>query len=745
MLLRKLNAFARAGLIAVATVTACASLHAQPASMPASPKLPVAAIKPVTDMHHGTAVVDPYRYFENIKDKEVAAWMKAHSDHAHSSLARIEGRSKVLASIQKYEDAASSRVVGVSRAPNGRVFYQRRGASENQFKLYVKDDGGTERILVDPELWQKRTGKPHAINYFTPSPDGRYVAYGLSKAGSEDAVLHIIDTQTVKAIGKPIERAQFGGVDWTPDSKGLHFNRLQALAKGAKQIEKFQRSQMHYLALGAAAPRAKPVFGMNQAGVKMTPAEIPFMGLSADGKWAFGFVVNGVQREQAAYFAPQADVLAGKANWTRVVDYSDEITGMVYNKDTLFMKSHKGASRSKVLAMSMLKPGMANAVEIVPAGERVVTNIGAAKDALYVEMRDGNTKRLFKRAYTAQLGDAAPLIEVKLPIEGAFDLNQDEGGSGVDSRFDGAVIDLQSWTRARQIYEIKADASVVNTQLQPKGPFDEPQDIVATEVKVPSHDGALVPLSIIHKKGLVLDGSNPTILYGYASYGISEEPFFSNGRLAWIEQGGIFAVANPRGSSVYGQDWYKGGFQATKPNTWKDFIAVAEYLIASKYTSSAKLGILGGSAGGILVGRAMTDRPDLFAVVVPAVGALDTVRQESTPNGIPNIPEFGTVKTEAGFKGLLEMSTYAKIKDATAYPAVLLTHGVNDPRVEVWKSTKAAARLMAASTSGKPIFMRLDYDAGHGIGNTKKQSQNERADIYSFMLWQMGVAGFGLK
>ncbi|MGZ5155621.1 MAG: prolyl oligopeptidase family serine peptidase [Caldimonas sp.] len=249
-------------------------------------------------------------------------------------------------------------------------------------------------------------------------------------------------------------------------------------------------------------------------------------------------------------------------------------------------------------------------------------------------------------------------------------------------------------------------------------------------------------MSIIHRKGIALDGNNPTLLYGYASYGVTEEPYFSVSRLAWLDAGGVFAVANPRGSSVYGEEWYRGGYQATKPNTWNDFIACAEYLIARKYTRPARLGILGGSAGGILVGRAMTTRPDLFAAVIDAVGANDTVRAESTPNGIPNIPEFGSVKTEAGFRALLEMSTYAHIRPGTAYPAVLFTHGVNDPRVEVWESTKAAARMMAATSSGKPVLLRLDYDAGHGIGNTKKQQLEERADMFAFLLWQMGVPGY---
>ena len=262
---------------------------------------------------------------------------------------------------------------------------------------------------------------------------------------------------------------------------------------------------------------------------------------------------------------------------------------------------------------------------------------------------------------------------------------------------------------------------------------------------VKSHDGVMVPMSIIHKAGVKLDGSNPTLLYGYASYGITEEPFFSISRLAWMDAGGVFAVANPRGSGVFGKQWHEDGKKANKPNTWLDFIACAEYLVAQGWTKPARLAIWGGSAGGVLVGRAMTTRPDLFAVVLPDVGTLDLVRAETTPNGIPNIPEFGSRVTEPGFRALLAMSTYHQIKDGVAYPAVLFAHGVNDPRVEVWNSTKTAARLLAASSSGKPVLLRLDYDSGHGIGSTKAQVLDERADLFAFTLWQMGVPGYELK
>lgn len=712
------------------------------ASVAAAQSLPTMPVHNVPETFFGTTVDDPYRAMESIKDPVPAAWMKAHSDNARATLARIEGRDALLANIMKYDEAVSSRVMAVSRVVGDRWFFEKRGAKENQFKLYVRQGvAGADRLLVDPEALEKATGKPHAINYYAPSPDGRYVAYGVSSAGSEEAVMYVVDATTGKTVGKPIDRATFGAPSWSPDSKFLLFNRLQLLKPGMPELEKFQRSQVYRLDIGAVAPQPKPLFGMHAKGVKMAAAEIPFVGLTADGRYALGIVINGVQREQTLYIAP-AKGLSPATRWTKLFDASAEITRFDYAQGALYVVSHQGAPRSKVMRVPIEGFDLSKAELLVPPSERVVTSLAAAKDAVYIEARDGNIKRLFKAAYAR----GAAVTEVSLPIQGSFVLSDDEGGLGAaNPDLPGLVLDLQGWTRARQIYVVSADGAVSNTGLQEQGPYDMPEDVIATEVKVRSYDGAMVPMSIIHKKGVKLDGNNPTLLYGYASYGVTEEPFYSISRLAWLDAGGVYAVANPRGSGVYGQDWYKGGFQTTKPNTWKDFIACAEYLIAEKYTTPKRLGILGGSAGGILVGRALTERPDLFAAVIPAVGVLDAVRAEVTPNGVPNIPEFGTRTTEAGFKALLAMSTYHQIKDGVAYPAVLLTHGVNDPRVEVWHSTKTAARLMAATSSGKPVLVRLDYQSGHGIGSTKKQVLEERADMFAFLLWQMGQPGYALK
>jgi prolyl oligopeptidase len=326
---------------------------------------------------------------------------------------------------------------------------------------------------------------------------------------------------------------------------------------------------------------------------------------------------------------------------------------------------------------------------------------------------------------------------ISLPLDGTVGL------SATDPRVPGTLLELTSWTKARKIYAYDAGREkVVETTLQPAGRFDDPSDLESAEVKVKSYDGTLVPLSIVYKKGLKLDGSNPVLLLGYGSYGITSDPFFDPKLIAWYELGGVFAVAHVRGGGEYGEDWHLAGKLLNKPNTWKDFIACAEYLIKEKYTSSARLGIEGGSAGGITIGRSITERPELFAVAIDAVPMSDTVRSEFTPNGPPNVPEFGTVKDPDGFKALLEMSGYGHIRDGTPYPAVMVTTGFNDPRVVSWEPGKMAARLQAATSSGKPILLRVDYDAGHGIGSTKIQEEEELADKLSFALSQFGVPAF---
>jgi prolyl oligopeptidase len=326
---------------------------------------------------------------------------------------------------------------------------------------------------------------------------------------------------------------------------------------------------------------------------------------------------------------------------------------------------------------------------------------------------------------------------VTLPREGSLEI------ASSDLRVPGVLVDIGSWTRDFGYYAYDTKAKrFVDTGLQKTGLFGAPDGIVAREVRVKASDGVEVPLSIVMPKNAKLDGSNPTLLYGYGSYGVTDDPVYIPRFLAWYELGGIRATCHVRGGGAYGEEWHLAGKLENKPNTWKDFIACAEYLIKEGYTSTPKLAIHGGSAGGILIGRAMTERPDLFAVAVPEVGVLNALRSETSANGIPNIPEFGTVKDEKQFAALAEMDALSHVKDGVKYPATLIIHGINDPRVSPWESFKFAARLQAATASGKPVLLRVDYAGGHGIGSTKSQRQEQYADMWAFMLWQFGDPRF---
>ena len=686
----------------------------------------------VQETFFGTVVDDPYRGLERVQDPAVAAWMMAQADYARRTLDALPGYAPLGKRIAELDDANSAVVGSVTSTSDGSLFFTRRAAAENTFKLYHRSAAGQETRLVDPDDWQKENGKPHAINYFSPSADGRLVAFGISAAGSEDASIYIIETVTKKRIDTPISRAQYPQISWLPDGKGFFYLRQQELKPGMPATQRYQNGRSWLHRIGTDPARDELVAGPGVSPrMEVLAADFAFVQATPGSPHAIAVVVAGVQREVALYTAPLAAVGKPDTPWVRICDRADKITAFDVAGDDIYLRTYRDSPRFSIIRTRLSAPNLAAATTVVPASQQVVLGGYAAKDALYVQVRDGTITRLKRLPWNA----TSP-VDVKLPLDGATRL------ISVRPDLDGAIFSLTGWQRAREIYAINAKGAVTNTGLQPLGPFDAPTDLVATEVIVNSHDGAAVPLSIVHKKGVKLDGANPTLLYGYGSYGITEEPNFAAIRLAWLERGGVYAVANVRGSSVYGEDWYKAGYKTTKPNTWKDFIACAEYLIERKYTSKAKLGILGGSAGGILVGRAMTERPDLFAAVVPSVGVLDAIRAETTANGIPNIPEFGTVAKEDEFRALLAMSSYHQVRDGTAYPAVLLIHGVNDPRVDVWHSSKMAARLMAATTSGKPILLDLDYEAGHGIGATKLQRQRQTTDIYAFLFWQSGDADF---
>lgn len=698
-----------------------------------SGKPPVAPVRPVTDAYFGVKVVDPYRYMEDLKDPQVVAWFKAQNEYTRAVLASIPGRDPLLARIKTLDEGAAARISDVRRLPGNHLFYQKRLATEDVPKLYHRDGpSGVEKVLVDPSTFATPNGPHFVISYYAPSFDGHYVAVGLSAAGSEDATLRILDTTTSKETGDVIDRAQFGSPAWLPDGHSLLYNRLQKLSANSAPTDRYLNSRTFLHVLGTSPDSDKMVFGAGSAGVVIDAADIPFVGISPGTPFALGIIAHGVRNEVTMYIAPLASLDSEPIPWKKVCDVEDDVTGFDVHVDDLYMISHHQASRFKVLYTKLTNPDVAHARVVVPPSDAVVQNIAAASDALYVQSLDGGIGRLSRVGYPS-----AKPEPIALPLDGSLSL------SATDQRVPGTLLDLTSWTRARQIYSYSpVDQIVENTNLQPVGKFDAPTDLESHEAKVKSYDGTLVPLSIVYKKGMKLDGKNPLLLEGYGSYGITLDPFFDPRMIAWYEQGGIFAVAHVRGGGEYGEDWHLAGKLLNKHNTWQDFIASAQYLIDQKYTDTPDLAIEGGSAGGITIGRSITERPDLFAVAIDAVPMSDVIRSEFTPNGPPNIPEFGTVKEQDGFKALFEMSGYQHIVDGTKYPAVLLTTGFNDPRVTSWEPGKMTARLQAATSSGTPILLRVDYDAGHGIGSTKTQRESELADEMSFSLWQFGTPGY---
>jgi len=714
----------------------CAVCFAFPApaqTAAAPPTQPVAPIHPVTDDYYGVKVTDPYRYMESLKDPEVDAWFKGQDAYTRAQLAKIPGHDALLARIKELDQSIPARVTDVNFIP-GRYFYEKMLPSEIVPRLYVRDGlNGQERVLLDPAKYPAPAGSHNAINYYVPSWDGKMVAVGVSPGGSEDAVIHIVEVDTGKEFAETMDRARFGGVSWRGDNHSFFYNRMQKLAPGQPETDQEQKSQIYLHVVGTNPDQDPAVLGVGiSPKVEISPLDIPIVFTTVAGRWAIGYIIHGVLNEVTVYRAPVDAVGKPDAPWEKICDVADDVTSLTTLGDDLYLLTHKDAPHFKVLRTSLAHPDMQHAETVVPESGNVIKGLATAQDGLYLQETDGINGVL---KYLPVKGGGIETIP--LPFGGIVNL------TASDERVPGALVELTSWAKAPRIYAFDpATGKMEDTKLQPLGPYGDPPDVVSEEVMVKSWDGTMVPLSIAHKRGMKMDGSAPTLLSGYGSYGISMDPAFDPTRLAWLEKGWVLAMAHPRGGGELGEDWHKGGQKLTKPNTWRDFIACAEYLIANHYTSAGKLAGSGTSAGGITIGRAITERPDLFAAALDRVGMSNAVRSEETPNGPPNTPEFGTVKTLYGFEDLYAMDAYLHVQNGVHYPAVMVTTGWNDPRVASWEPGKMAARLEAATGSGKPILLRVDYAGGHGFGSTKTQAEEQLADEWSFLLWQFGEKGF---
>ncbi len=699
-----------------------ASMMAMSAAMAGS-QPPAPATKPVTETLFGQNVTDNYRYMETL-GPETLDWMKAQGAYTQSVFDSIAPRADLGKRVGAF--TGSFGFINGYATYGGRAFYEERTPGSDNFDLIVRDASGVRKLVDIAALRAAHDGKPYAINYFLASPDGAKVAVGISQGGSEAAEISVYDAATGKVIAGPIDRADEGATAWSADSKTVFFIRLKKLAAGEDEINKYKNPTVDAWDL-SSDPVAVAGNGIG-TGTTFAPEEFPAIALTPSSDVGLLLSVNGVQNELKAWVAPAASAATAAAPWKLLFDRGDAITNIDARGNEIFLLSHKDAPTFKVLVLKAGEP-LASAKVLVPADPaRVIESIHAAADGLYVMTRKGAYSELL-RVPTG----TSKIEAIALPVNGHI------AELFTDPRAPGASLQLSSWVVAPTSYRYDPKTGhFVDLNLGVKGDIDAAAFTVSN-LKAKAKDGVEVPLSLIQPKANT--GPQVTLLEAYGSYGISELADFSSRRAAALKEGINYGICHVRGGGELGEAWRLGGKDASKHNTWQDVIACGEDLIARGITTKDKLFIIGGSAGGITMGRALTERPDLFAGVLDLVPAANTLRAEFSPNGPPNIPEFGTVTTEAGFKNLYAMDSIQHVKPGVTYPAVMIATGLNDPRVSPWEPAKFAAALIATG-SANPVLLRIDEQAGHGIGSTKTQSDALTADGIAFLFWRAGKPGW---
>ena len=703
-----------------------ASLHAGPLAPPVSPP------SNVIDSYAGVPVDDPYRHLEKIDSPDTRAWAAGQGQFAREALDRIPGLPALRQRIEELDRASSDRITELQRIRGGQMFYLKRRPQDPAPKLYTRSAAGIEKLVFEAESLKGASGKNHSINSYSVSPDGRHVAMVIAQQDAELGAIHILELASGKMVGARIERI-WGELEpvWLPGGKEFLFVRSgdPALAYG--------KNQMFLRRVDGEAKDERPFIGYqidstfksrdNDWLIVSTPASSPYVVLRA---------IDGLRSPARLFFMKRSEFGKPGAAWQSLAGEDDKARSFGHAGKWLYTRNYDTASRYRIMRRDLSRPDLP-AVEVVPQQRGVIEHLGVAKDGIYYVVRTGAVGELFMLAHGAPVAKAR---KVSMPWQGTIAL------ANTDPEVDGVVFTLEPWTMPMHMMSASLarpaprDAGLIAQRGQGH------DDVEAIETTCTARDGARVPISILMKKGLARDGGNSTILIGYAGYGRTETASFQPSRGAFLERGGILAIANPRGSGAYGEDWYRAGRAETKPNTWRDMIDCADMLVRERYTSPAKLGIRGGSMGGVLAGRALTERPDLFATALIQVGLLDAMRMMAVSQNGPNhVSEMGDAKTEAGARALLAMSSYHHVKDGTRYPAVILTTGMNDNRVDPWMSFKMAARLQAANAGDKPILLRIDEQGGHGVSSTAAQRNSLAADLFAFHLWQTGDPAFQPK
>jgi prolyl oligopeptidase len=694
---------------------------------------PPAARKPVSDTYFGETLSDPYRWMES-GGPDFVAWSEAQGDFTRTRLTSLPG----YAELAKEVSTASEAEIKVTSPllVEDRLYFKRRGRGEAQESLFVRNvTGGEERRLVDPvELGDDTT----TITDFAVSPDNRRLAFSLSRGGSEEAVLRVMELDGGRVLPEVIDRSRMAGPTWSPDGTLLFYNRLKASFSGPE--DRFSDQTVYRHVPGQDPQTDVAVF--TAASVDSEIGRQAFVGvlMPVGSRYALAFANSGVSHEAEWFVAPVAELSLGDApRWARLARLSDQLVLTLDGENTslptvrgdqAWFASLKDAPSGKVVKVDLAHPDASKADTAVPERTARLTGAAGGAEGLYLTYAEGGEHRLELFGYES--GHEAPYAS---PYAGAIT------ALTADPRRPRAVIALESWVRPAQAF-VAGSGGLRDLGLSPPYAI-RLSDIVTHTVTATAKDGTPIPVSVTHRQDLKRDGSAPTLVEAYGSYGISNDPAFHPELVPFLQRGGIWAVAHVRGGGEFGERWHLAGKGANKANTWRDFIAAVETLEADGYTSPARVAGMGASAGGVMIGRAVTERPDLLAAAVMWAPISNTLRFEETEGGPANTAEFGSVATPEGYAALRDMDPYSHVADGAAYPATLITIGLNDHRVPPWMGAEMAARMQHASSGGKPVLLRVDVEGGHHVlGVSKADADAQITDMIAFVLQQTGDPAF---
>lgn len=686
---------------------------------------PATQKKPVVDEYHGVKVSDDYRWLEDWDDPAVRAWSDAQNKRTRNYLDGLAVREPLRKWLREVTNATSVSYFAI-RLPRDVFFAMKVQPPKNQaFLITFKslDEPAPEHVIVDPnQLSPKGTT---AIDFYVPSPDGRLVAVSLSEGGSEEGTVHVYQVDTSKETGDVIPRVNKGtgggSVAWNADGSGFFYTRYPVDGERPKQDMDFYQ-QVYFHKVGS--PVSSDTYSIGKEFPRIAETVLHS---SADGRYLLAQVANGDGGEFAHYLL---DLSSGRIDgWKQLTQFSDKITQAAFGKDqALYLLSKNGASRGKVVRLPLAAPSLAKVETVIAESDAAIQTIVPSATLLYVIDSTGGPSRI--RVF--DLRDHSHGEVGVLPTSAVY--------GAISLRGDDLLYENESYLAPGAWYLYRASTGkATRTALFQTSPVDFTDTEVVREWAV-SKDGTKIPMSVIRGKGIKLDGTAPTLLTGYGGFDISLAPYFDPTVRLWLDRGGVYVVANIRGGGEYGEEWHQAGSLTKKQNVFDDFAACAKRLIDAGYAKQSNLAIIGGSNGGLLMGAALVQHPEMFRAVVSFVGIYDMLRSEAiTPNAVFNITEFGSVKDAAQFRALYAYSPYQHVADGTAYPAVMFLTGANDPRVNPANSRKMTARLQAATSSRAPILLRTSSNTGHGIDSSLDAQIEEGADVWAFLFDQFGL------